>query len=282
MTDAAAAPKWAERSIELSPGHLTASTSSSSTKRLSFAVPHTECTHVNIDFKCDVHARAGAPHFVGQDKCNVDYVWPSMFACPRSLKNQTSIDLLIDLALSESLAYDRLAEMTRAYGHRLSGTQSLEQSIDWVVERMNQEDNFDLVYTEPVTGTFCLSFFLLLRLDPIGAVPTWVRGNEYARIVAPRPIDITILGLGMSNGTGPAGIQGEVIVVESFEELEARADEIPGKIVLHNAPYVAYGINSQFRREGAIRAEQYGAIASIVVRILRPLFPLSCTHCWIL
>lgn len=223
------------------------------------------CTKLTIQFQCDRQARFGNPTYVGVKEdltgkmCTTHMLlWPSMFACLRSRDNQSNVDLLIDLALSESLVYPRLDEMTRLYGHRLSGSLALEKSIDWVLAKMAMEDNIDVVYTEPVQ------------------VPTWVRGNEYARILAPREINMNILGLGLSNGTGPNGIRSQVIVVESFEELEQRADEVPGKIVLHNAPYVSYGANSNFRRLGAITAQKYGAVASLV-RSITP-FSLSTPH----
>ena len=50
-----------------------------------------------------------------------------------------------------------------------------------------------------------------------------------------------MLGLGGSVATPPAGIEADVIVVKSFDELNQRAAEVKGKIVLYNAAYTSYG-----------------------------------------
>lgn len=57
-------------------------------------------------------------------------------------------------------------------------------------------------------------------------IPHWVRGDESATMLKPRYHPLPMLGLGYSIGTGPEGIQAEVIVVRTFDELEARAKEV--------------------------------------------------------
>ena len=75
---------------------------------------------------------------------------------------------LIGESLSGSFAWERLAELGDTFGHRLSGSQALEDAIQWAVQQMKQ-DGLENVHTEPVK------------------VPHWVRGQESAEIVAPRP-----------------------------------------------------------------------------------------------
>ena len=65
---------------------------------------------------------------------------------------------IIDAALKDSTAWNRLAEMTEKFGNRLSGTPALEQTIDWVIAKM-KEDGLQNVRGEPVM------------------VPVWVRGR---------------------------------------------------------------------------------------------------------
>ena len=76
-------------------------------------------------------------------------------------------DRIIDAALKDSTAWNRLAEMTERFGNRLSGTAALEQTIDWVIARM-KEDGLQNVRGEPAM------------------VPVWVRGEESAQMVRPR------------------------------------------------------------------------------------------------
>lgn len=66
---------------------------------------------------------------------------------------------------------------------------------------------------------------LQFYLDPV-SVPNWIRGAETACIVSPRKHEMKILGLGYSSGTGPNGITADVVVVEDFNELQERAEEV--------------------------------------------------------
>ena len=73
-----------------------------------------------------------------------------------------------------------------------------------------------------------------------------------------------MLGLGGSVATPPAGIEADVIVVKSYDELTQRAAEVKGKIVLYNAAYTNYGQTNQYRTGGASAAARHGAVASLV------------------
>ncbi len=166
-------------------------------------------------------------------------------------------DRLIDAALADSFAFRRLTELVDRFGHRFSGSESLERALDWIIAEM-QEDGLENVRGEPVL------------------VPKWVRGAESLEMVAPRRQTLPLLGLGGSVGTPPEGIRAEVLVVRSFEELEARAQEAKGKIVLLNAPFTSYGRTVTYRVYGAIRAAQAGAVASLI-RSVTP-FSLKTPH----
>jgi carboxypeptidase Q len=95
-------------------------------------------------------------------------------------------------------------------------------------------------------------------------VPKWVRGNESAEILEPARHAMVMLGLGDSVGTPADGVHGEVLVVRSFEELDAAADRVRGRIVLYNAPFTNYGETVQFRSTGPSRASALGAVAALV------------------
>jgi carboxypeptidase Q len=152
---------------------------------------------------------------------------------------------LVGEALSSSFAWDRLALIGDTFGNRLSGSQALEDAIHWAVAEMNK-DGLDNVHTEPVK------------------VPHWVRGRESVELTSPRPMPLVMLGLGNSIGTPAEGIEAEVLVVRSFEELDAAADRVRGRIVLYNAPFTNYGETVQFRSTGPSRAAAMGAVAALV------------------
>jgi carboxypeptidase Q len=157
---------------------------------------------------------------------------------------------LIQEATSDQFAWNRLAELTDTYGNRLAGSENLNRAIAWAVEAMKQ-DGLENVRTEKVM------------------VPRWVRGAESATIVEPPEHPLTMLGLGNSVGTGPDGIEADVLVVKTFEELTARGSEAKGKIVLFNAPYVSYGQTNQYRTAGPSAAARLGA-AAVLVRAIGP------------
>ena len=157
----------------------------------------------------------------------------------------TQADQLIGAALRDSAAWDRLARLTDGFGHRLSGSASLEQAIDWMLAEMRR-DGLENVRGEPAM------------------VPRWVRGRESADLVAPRAMDLPMLGLGGSIGTPPEGLTAEVLVVSSFADLEQRAAEARGRIVLFDVPFTSYGATVQYRGNGAIAAARAGAVAALV------------------
>jgi carboxypeptidase Q len=154
-------------------------------------------------------------------------------------------DSLINAALGDSAAWERLAELVDRFGHRFSGSASLEQAIDWILLRM-REDSLENVRGEPVM------------------VPRWVRGEESVELVEPRLAKLPMLGLGGSIGTPPEGITAEVLVVTSFDELQARSGEARGKIVLYDVPFTDYGQTVAYRQTGAIAAARAGAVASLI------------------
>ena len=160
-------------------------------------------------------------------------------------KFQKNGNLIIDKAMSDSQGYDRLGEMLDTFGPRFSGSTNLEKALEWIIDEMNK-DGLDNVHGEEVM------------------VPKWVRGKESATMTAPWEKDLAILGLGGSVGTGPRGLDGEVFVVNSFEDLKARSSEAKGKIILYNVPFTTYGETVQYRYRGASEAAKVVGIASLI------------------
>ena len=157
---------------------------------------------------------------------------------------------LIKAATADDFAWQRLAEMTDTYGNRLSGSENLGRAIAWAAEAM-KKDGLDNVHTEKVM------------------VPKWTRGRESAEIVDPPRHAMTILGLGGSVATPPGGLEAEVLVVESFNELRMRVAEARGRIVLFNEPFTNYADTVSYRTGSARAAAQAGAVA-VLVRAVGP------------
>jgi len=158
---------------------------------------------------------------------------------------QATANQIIQAALSDSDAWNRLAEMTDRFGNRISGSPALEHALDWMLARM-RADGLDSVWSEPVM------------------VPHWVRGEESADLVEPRPMPLAMVGLGGSIATPPGGITAPVMVVTSFEELTRRAADARGRIVLFDVPFTTYGETVQYRLNGAVAAARAGAVASLI------------------
>jgi carboxypeptidase Q len=152
---------------------------------------------------------------------------------------------LLGEAMSSPFAWERLAELSDTFGNRLSGSQALEDAIDWAVAQM-KKDGLENVHKEPVK------------------VPHWVRGRESLEITSPRQHTLVMLGLGNSVGTPAEGIEAELLVVHSFEELDAAGASAKGKIVFYNVPFTNYGETVRFRTNGPSRAAALGAVASLV------------------
>jgi hypothetical protein len=96
-------------------------------------------------------------------------------------------------------------------------------------------------------------------------VPRWVRNQESARMIAPTPRELSILGLGMSVPTPKGGITADVVVVSSLDELAALKDEaVKGRIVLFESPFKGYGPGARMRFSGASAAARKGAVGMLL------------------
>jgi hypothetical protein len=153
---------------------------------------------------------------------------------------------LIAAALSDTEGMQRLEYLCDRIGNRLSGSASLGRAIDWAAAEMKKA-GLENVQTPPVS------------------VPHWVRGKESATLLAPVVKPLTMIGLGMSVGTPPDGITGDVVAVNNFDELTALGHaKVAGKIVLFNPEWQGYGQTVMYRSAGASEAAKLGAIGVLV------------------
>jgi carboxypeptidase Q len=158
---------------------------------------------------------------------------------------RAAADRLIDAAMRDSAAWNRIAELTDTFGHRVSGSVALERAIDWTLERMRADG------LENVRGERAM-------------VRHWERGTESAELITPRRKPLAMLGLGGSVGTPAGGITAPVVVVTSFDDLTKRGAAVKGKIVLFDVPFTEYEATRLYRTGGASAAAKQGAVAMLL------------------
>src|SRR6185503_15587858 len=171
--------------------------------------------------------------------------------------SQTEDSIMIkkisDEILANGKAYDNLRHLTKQIGARLSGSAQMTKAENWGVLIM-KESGADNAWLQQ-----CL-------------VPHWVRGGKDEATVKDINKKLDVIALGNSKGSGRKGVTAPVLLVNSFDELEKRKNDVKGKIVFYNykfnPTYVntfrAYGEASTYRGAGPSRAAKYGALAVIV------------------
>lgn len=163
--------------------------------------------------------------------------------------------------LKNGQVHDLLRYLTKNIGGRLAGSPQFDKAIIWG-EKTMKSLGADRVYLQE-----CM-------------MPNWKRGGkDVASVVlvdgkkSNRTLDV--LALGNSMGTGGKVLIAEVMAVADFAELEAKKDQVKGKIVYYNYqfnstnidPGKSYGEAGIYRRNGASRAAKYGAVG-IMIRSL--------------
>jgi carboxypeptidase Q len=148
---------------------------------------------------------------------------------------------LIAAALADPNSTDRLEYLCDRIGNRVSGSESLERAVEWAAAEMRKA-GLENVRTPPVK------------------VPRWVRGMESATMVEPIQKRLAMIGFGMSVGTPPDGLTGNVVAVSDLEELVALGSEkVAGKMVL-----VTPQPTSKTIAAAPFRAAALGAIAVLI------------------
>jgi hypothetical protein len=158
-------------------------------------------------------------------------------------RQEAAVRQLVGEATLSRWGYDKLRELCDTIGHRLAGSPAMARAVDWSEAAM-REAGLSNVHREPARVT------------------DWTRGPESARIVSPIEKELTMLGLGRSVSTPPGGITAAVVVVRSFDELNALGTAgVAGRIVLFDYEWTGYSAASEFRTNGASKAAALGAVA---------------------
>lgn len=143
--------------------------------------------------------------------------------------------------------YDTLETLCICFPGRVSGSDSLERALDFLYDYGRSVIPEELCYQEKVC-----------------CVPQWIRGNwkdEWCRIeiipcqgIKPIPFPTTrqfrVLANGLSIGTGPDGVSGDLVIVNDWDQLKLMGErnELQDKIILYDYKYFeSYGSHSRFR-----------------------------------
>lgn len=162
--------------------------------------------------------------------------------------------------LSSDAAYNNLFYLTKKIGGRLSGSANMYKAEQWGKKVLTDAGADNVIMQE------CM-------------VPHWIRGGTDKTFVVyknedgkQQRYDLNVLALGNSDGSGPKGVTAPVVRVNNFDDLEAKKNELNGKIVFYNVPFddtlintfQAYGKNVIYRGIGASRAAKYGAVGMMM------------------
>jgi hypothetical protein len=179
-----------------------------------------------------------------------------------SEKTLDELKRIQDAALQSDYAYKQTAYLSNNIGARLTGSKQAERAVEYVAAEMRK-------------------LGLEVRLQKL-TVPHWVRGAETGELIEFTGMangttqKIVLTALGGSVATPNAGLTAEIVVVNSFDELERlERSKVEGKIVLFNNKFdremaaagfggQAYGQAAAYRGGSAIAAGRMGAIAALV------------------
>lgn len=181
-----------------------------------------------------------------------------MLASAQSNADSVYIKKISDEIMRNGKAHDLLRELTKGIGGRLAGSVQYTKAVQWG-EASLKKLGADKVFLQE-----CM-------------MPNWKRGGkDQAAVVVQngkktnRLLDV--LALGNSLGTGGKPLVAEVIAVQDFDEMEAKKDQLKGKIVYFNnkfnptniQTFKSYGEAGQYRRSGPSRAAKYGAVGVMI------------------
>jgi hypothetical protein len=174
---------------------------------------------------------------------------PAVADAPRDTHDEAAARLLGHV-LADPTVYGRLQHLTDSIGPRLSGSDGYAQAAEWTAAQLRADG-------------------LEVRLEKV-MVPHWVRGVERGGILPAagrigHPLALTALG--GSAGTPAGGVEADVILVRSIDEVAALGELARGKIVffqhdMHEA--AGYGKASRLRTRGPEAASKVAAVAALV------------------
>src|SRR5271156_5317784 len=173
-------------------------------------------------------------------------------AAPLSESLAVAASSLGQKALDDPAAFAFVASLTTEIGQRLAGTEAHSRAVAWAEARLKAA-GFDNVHSEPFT------------------ISAWIRGAESAEITGPVPQHLAVTTLGGSVATDAGGIEAEIALFRTYDELLAAAPgSLNGKIAVVTQRMVreqdgsGYGAAYPIRRYGPSEAAKRGAVAYLL------------------
>ena len=172
-------------------------------------------------------------------------------------KDSIMIKRMSDEIMNNGKAYDLLRELTKNIGGRLAGSPEQHNAAIW------GKVNMEAFQPDKVYFQACKT-------------PNWKRGGkDYAAIVSVngKPLNKKLEVMALGNSLSSKGlIEGEVLAIADFDELEKRKNEVKGKIVYYHSILdpneietgKAYENAYSYRSDGPSRASKYGAICVMI------------------
>lgn len=158
--------------------------------------------------------------------------------------------------LNNGKGYNDLRELTKNIGHRLSGSEAYEKSVQWAAQKL-RDAGADKVWLQDVM------------------IPVWVRGKESLHIKTSNGSwkSLKMLSLGNSEGTGGKDISGEIIMVKSMDDYnKLTPEQVKDKILFFNyafkqsfiETFKGYGDASKYRTTAASLTAKKGGKYAII------------------
>jgi hypothetical protein len=139
------------------------------------------------------------------------------------------IKRISDEIMTNGKAYDNLYQLTKNIGGRLAGSPGMVKAEKWGLNKM-QESGADKAWMQE-----CM-------------VPHWLRGGKDEATAKGPQIKknkaLDVLALGNSMGSGKNGVTADILLVNSFDELETKKDQVKGKIVFFNYKFIPTFVNT--------------------------------------
>jgi len=158
---------------------------------------------------------------------------------------------LRDRALTDTTAWDVTESLTTEVGARPQGSAGMDRARDWGVAKLKAL-GFENVHVE----TF--------------EAESWLRGAEAAEVLAPYPQKLQILGLGRSSPTPAAGLEADIVLFKTLDEMLAQPPgALTGKIAvvterMRRTQDIKGYAGAVRARSGGLEAAKRGALAYLV------------------